>query len=350
MSKILTALSKISSALIAFAAVSASADVVVTTNGARIVGKVTSIDAGTVVISTDYAGEIKVKQSLVTSIQTDAPVSVRLTTGDRVTGPVTPTADGKEKITSPAGDAYTTIPLIAASWDAGAEDPAVVALRRKWLFDAAVDINGENGTHSQLGTDFSFKATLKGPDDNLAFYTAYNRQVTAGQKSADQFKAVVDYTDNMSATTSWYVRDEAGFDRVMQITFDDIAAAGFGYDFIKTDSENLTGRAGFSYRDYQYAPATGTSNVSAVGADFELQFAKNFGISKISDRITFLPDFQDSKSYIITHELEYTIPLAMSLWKLSMGVSNNYNSEPVPGVKKLDTLFFTRLNLSWKQK
>jgi preprotein translocase subunit YajC len=334
----------------AMVALNAAADVVVTTNGARIVGKVTAIDAGTVVITTDYAGELKVKQALVASIETDTPVAVRLASGDRVTGVVTPTADGKEKIAGASVDAYTTIPQIAASWGAGQEDPAVTALRRKWAYEADVDINGENGTHNQLGTNLGFKATLKGPDDNLGFYSAYNRQATNGLKSADQFKAGVDYTDNLSAQTSWYVRDEGGFDRVMLITFDDIAAAGFGYNFVKTADQTLTGRIGVSYRAYQYAAGDGTPNISAIGGDAEIQYEKSFGTSKLTDKITYVPDLQDTKSYVITHEFGYAIPLAASEWKLTTGVSNNYDSEPAPGVKRLETLYFTRLSLTWGQK
>jgi putative salt-induced outer membrane protein YdiY len=334
----------------AFATIRASADVVVTTNGARLVGKITSVSDGVVTISTDYAGEIKVKQALVASVETDRPVAMRLANGDRLTGSVAPTTDGKLKITSGTGDSYAQMPQVKAIWAAGQEDPAVDALRRKWHFEAAVDINGENGTHEQLGTDLSFKSVLKGPDDALMLYSAYDRQVTNGEKAADQFKAGVDYSDNMSEQTFWFVRDETGFDRVNQITFSDIAAAGFGYNFVKTPDQTLTGRVGLSYRDYQYTPGADTPSIDALGADFEIHYWKKFGNAEVHDNITYLPDFQDTKSYIITHELGYMIPLALSHWKLTIGVSNNYNSEAVLGIAKLDTLYFTRLGLTWGQK
>ena len=60
------------------------ADVIETKNGARIVGKVLKIDAGSVVVDTDYAGKIAIKQSEVTAITTDAPISVRLASGTRI--------------------------------------------------------------------------------------------------------------------------------------------------------------------------------------------------------------------------------------------------------------------------
>ena len=46
----------------------ASADIVETKNGARIVGKVTKIDGGKVYVTTDYAGDLTIKQSEVTGI------------------------------------------------------------------------------------------------------------------------------------------------------------------------------------------------------------------------------------------------------------------------------------------
>jgi len=350
MSKINSSLARALLALASLLAVRAFADVVVTTSGARLVGKITSIADGTVAISTDYAGDIKVKQALVVSIETDQPVAVRLASGDRVTGAVTPSTDGKLKISGGAGDSYATVPQIAASWPAGQEDPAVIALRRKWTYEAGVDINGESGTRNQLGTDLMFKATLNGPDDILAFYTAYNRQVANGEKSADQFKAGVDSSHNLTADTSWFVRDEAGFDRVNEITFDDIAAAGIGYNFVKTKDQALVGRVGISYRKYDYSPSADTPSVNAVGADLELHYKQTFGVSELHDDLVLLPDFQDTKSYVITNELGYIIPISLSQWKLTMGVSNNYNSEPVPGIKKLDTLYFTRLTLVWGEK
>lgn len=165
-----------------------SADVVETKSGARIVGKVTKIDAGAVTISTDYAGAVTVKQSEVTGITTDGPVAVRLATGTRFDGKIA-AAGGGMQITGSDGSITTTVDKIAASWAAGGKDPAIAALERGWAYEAAVDVAGKSGNKKQLGTAFSFRATLAGAQDTLQFYSAYDRQVTDGIKSADQFRA-----------------------------------------------------------------------------------------------------------------------------------------------------------------
>jgi hypothetical protein len=336
--------------MLAAASLRLAADVLVTTDGARIVGKIKVIQGGAVIIETDYAGELKVKESLVTSMETDRPVALRLASGARVIGTVTPTTDGRLRIGGRGGDVFTSMDHVAASWAAADEDPDVVARRKKWSYAAGVDVTGSSGASNQLGTEVNLAAERKGPADDLQLVADYDRQVTNGLKSADRFKSGADYSDNFSDATSWYVRDEAGFDRVMDITFDDIAAAGFGYDIVKDKIETLTGRAGLSYRYDEYSAAADTANLGALGADFELQYWRLVGKSQLIDKVAYLPDFHDTNNFVATHDFSYVIPITRSLWKLAIGVTNTYNSRPVGGTSSLETLYFTRLEMTWGQK
>ena len=298
------------------------------------------------VVTTSYAGDITIKQSEVTGIATDAPLAVRLSDGTRIEGRVSGSA-GALQVAGTDGTITTTVGKVAASWSAGSEDPQVVALERKWSYEAHADIAGTSGNKSQLGTAAGIRATLKGPDDALAFYTAYNRQVTEGEKSADQFKAGVDYADNFSGSSSWFVRDEGGFDRVMGIRFYDIAAAGYGMDVYKASNETLTARAGVSFRDDTYASPM-TPAVNEAGLDFEINHEATFKNSKLVNRIAIVPAFSNFSNFTLEHESFYEIPTANPAWKIRFGVSNDYNSRPGEGFKKLDTSYFTRMVLDWQ--
>jgi hypothetical protein len=323
-----------------------AADTVDTKGGAHLIGKITKIDSNLVYLHTDYAGDITIKQSEVARLATDQPVAVRLDGGTRLEGKVT-TVNGKLQIASHEGTLTTEIQHVDAAWEAGDEDPTITAMRRHWTYEAAVDVNGKNGNHNQLGTTGSFRAVLKTPQDELQFYSEYNRQVTDGQKSADQLKAGSDYAAHFTERNSWYVRDEAGFDRVMDIIFSDVAAAGFGYDFIKQPKHILTGRAGLSYRYDEYKnPAT--PRVNSLGADFEINHEWTFGISRVGNKLAYVPTFRNPKDFIVAHESYYEIPLADPAWKLRLGVSNDYNSQPGRGIKRLDTTYFTQLLLDWQ--
>ncbi len=322
------------------------ADVVETKSGARIVGKVVAIDGGTVSVDTNFAGTIAVKQSEVTSITTDAPVAVRLASGTRIDGRVS-TANGSVQVAGADGTVTTTVDKVAASWAAGAKDPTVSALETHWAYEAAVDISGKTGNKEQLATSASLRAVHKTARDALQFYTAYDRQVTSGTKSADQFKAGSDYQNNFSGKTSWYVREEGGFDRVKDVELYNVAAAGFGYDMIKKPKQTLTTRAGFSFRYEGYKNPL-TTDVKAAGLDFGLSHELTLANSKIVNRLAYVPSFEDFGNYRISHESFYELPMAAPSWKLRLGVSNDFNSTPGLGVERLDTAYFTRLVLSWK--
>ena len=323
------------------------ADVIETKDGARLVGKIQKITDGAITLKTDYAGDLTIKQSAVTSMSTDQPVNVRLASGAVMTGTIT-TAAGAVKIASPDGELNTSVGKVAASWPAGEEDPRIVALRRHWAYEAAVDLTGKTGNSEQLGTAVSARATLKTPEDTLQFYTGYNRQVVDQQKSADQFKAGVDYQDNFATKIGWYVRDEGGFDRIKDIQLYDVAAGGFAYNFIKETKHTLIGRLGLSYR-YEGYRNPATPNLSSAGLDVGVEHVWTIGRGTISNRIAYVPAFDDFSNFRLNHESTYEIPITDSYWKLRLGVSNDYDSKPGPGIKRLDTTYFTRLVLTFGQ-
>jgi len=323
-----------------------SADVIETKVGARIPGKVVKIDAGVIVVDTDFAGPVTVKQSEVTSITTDAPVAIRLTSGTRLEGKVT-TADGAVHIASTDGMVTTSVDKVAASWAAGSKDPQIAALERQWAYEASFDITGKSGNKSQLGTSAALRATLAGASDTLVFYTAYDRQTSDGAKSADQFKAGSDYQNNFSGAKSWYVRDEGGFDRIKDIQFYNVAAFGLGFDMIKQPDQTLTGRVGLSFRSENYRSPL-TSDVNSAGMDFGLSHALKMTDMSLVNRITLVPSFNDFANYRLSHESFLEFPLANPNWKLRFGLTNDYNSKPGLGVKKMDTGYFSRLVLDWK--
>ncbi|MGC4072783.1 MAG: DUF481 domain-containing protein [Nibricoccus sp.] len=61
-----------------------------------------------------------------------------------------------------------------------------------------------------------------------------------------------------------------------------------------------------------------------------------------------MPLFEDFANYRFLHESYVELPLADPKWKLRVGLSNDFNSEPAPGLEKMDTTYFARLVLSFK--
>jgi hypothetical protein len=327
-----------------FASSRLGADTIDTKGGAHLVGTIKKIEAGVITIDTDYAGTLTVKQSEVITFSTDHLVALRLASGTRFDGQVSAGANGSLQIAGADGTITTSVPKVAASWAAGTEDPLTA---RHWSYEASVDIAGKTGNKEQLGTAGEVRAVRKTLEDTLQFYSSYNRQVADHEKAADQLKIGMDYQNDFAGRYAWYVRDEGGFDRVKDIDLYNIAAAGFGRDFIKDLKRTLTGRLGLSFRYEDYKNPV-TPKVKTLGLDVALSNDMTFSNSKLVNRITFDPSFDDFSNYRLIHESFYELPLTNPAWKLRLGVENDYNSKPGPGIKRLDTEYFTRLVLDWE--
>ncbi|MBC8010938.1 MAG: DUF481 domain-containing protein [Burkholderiales bacterium] len=323
------------------------ADVVETRNGARLTGTVTRVDAGTITLATDYAGTLHIKQSEVMKFETEKPLFIRLVGGTTMEGIVTATPDGKITIQGADGTITTTTDKVAATWKQGETDPAVAQLMRRWKYEVTFDISGKTGNSEELNYGGGAKATLASPQDILFFYTNFSYQRTNGVKSEDKFNVGVDYSSYLTERVTWYGRDEGGFDNVKDITFYNVAAAGFGYDFVKNPpKQKLTGRFGLSYRFENYGnPAN--DDVRSAGLDLGLNNFYRFENAMMNNNITYVPTFEDFENYRIIHDSSLEFPLS-GHWKFRLGINNDFSSTPSPGVEKLDTTYYGKFVLNWE--
>ncbi len=322
------------------------ADTVETRDGARLIGTLVSISGGKVLLKTSYAGDLTIKQSEVTALITDQPVSLRSEDGAVQTGSLSMTGP----LVRPSGAAARPVAGagIRTAWLAGAREPAPPAVQKPhWTYEAGLDLTGRTGNKEQFGTALRGRATYKTPRNTLQYYANYDREVTNGAKSADQLKAGTDYQDNFSGLLSWYARTEGGFDKIKDLRLYDVTGTGLGYDFIHQPTHTLTTRAGFSLR-YEKHGDPQTADNSGTGLDLGVNHEWQLAPAKLVNRLTLVPGFNDLGNFRFTHETFYELPLAAPSWKLRVGLSHDYNSRPGSGTERLDTSYFTRLVLTWE--
>ncbi len=324
----------------------ASADVIETKDGARLVGTVKGINGGKITFNTTYAGDIEIAQAEVVSLTMEDALAIRLGDGTTMEGTIAPSGDGEIAVQGATGSVTTPVTEVAATWAPGDIDPAVKALQRKWAYEAALDITGKSGNADNFGTAISILAVLEGADDRLAFYSIYDQQESEGVTSADQFRAGVDYTNSFSGDLSWYVRNEAGFDYIKDIDFFNVAGAGLGYQVINEDKQKLTFRGGLSFRYETYSDGF-TEELQSGGLDFGLNHTYSWETVKMRNVLTFVPSFEDFADFRATHDTHVEMPLKATDWRIRFGISNDYRSEPPGGLKEMDTTWYTRLVLSW---
>ncbi len=326
-------------------AATAFADRVELTNGSVVLGKIVSAGKGKFKVETDFAGTIEIDRKRVRTFVTDEPVNVSLESGNTLQGRVE-TAPTGVAIVAPAGTLAAAPADVSALWRVGDDSPAARALKaQRWRYEASLAVSGRTGGAEKFGGVLGFKATRETPDDKLVFDLAAEKAEDNGVETANRQFAGVDYSSFLSPKNLWYARTSIEKDVIKAIDLRSSTAFGVGRKLIKKEEQDLEARVGLSYLSESYANGT---TFDSPGLDFALLHTCQFRNGKLVNTVSYTPTFEDLNNYRLHHESTYEMPLTASLWKLKLGVTNDYTSTPQPGVDRLDTLYFTSLILNWQ--
>jgi hypothetical protein len=330
-------------ALLSIFTLTARADTVTLKDGSVIHGKITGISGGAIAVSTGFAGDLSIKQDLVSSFETDEPVFIKTTDNSTVLGKVA-RKDSVLIVSSSSGSYTTTIAGVKSSWRRDAEDPEVVALRRHWVIELTTDVAGRSGNTTGFAGAVGAVATLKTTTDALKFYAAANHSVTNGRTSEDAYKGGVEYNAFFSPIWSWYISSELMQDNVRDIALRVSTLGGIGWNAVRGPNEDLQFRAGFSYRYETYNTLPPTSNYAAAGLNLGLVHRVDLKPwAVMHNAISYVPSLKDTSNFIIDHDSNVSMPFGGSkLLSLRIGLSNEYTSKPVNEAKKLDTIYYLR--------
>lgn len=327
------------------------ADRIELADGSIVVGKILSAEGGKFKVETGFAGTIEVGQDKITGFTTDEAVNVGLSAGSTVLGRVERTASGI-KVVASDGQMSASPANVAAIWRSGADSPdrrlakeALEKARRKWAYEASVAISGRSGVSQKFGANLGFKATLAGAQDKLVFSLAAERAKDKGVDTADRQFGGVDYSSFFSEKNVWYARTSIEKDNIKALDLRSTTAFGIGRKLIKQENQDLELRMGISYL---YETFSNNTKFDSPGADIAFLHSLQFANSRMTNSLTYTPAFEDFGNYRLRHESALELPLGASLWKLRLGLANDYQSTPPAGTEKLDTTYFTSLILNWK--
>lgn len=344
----------LASVILALALASAArADRIELTDGSVLNGKILSAEKGQFKVETKFAGVITVAQELITTFSTDEAVNVGLKAGTQVLGTVASTANGIA-VTAADGQMSANSSSVVAIWRPGDDSPALrdakaatEKLKRHWAYEASAAINGRTGGSEKFSGSFGFKATLESSQDKLMFNAAMNRAQENGSKTADDWKAGVDYSSFFSDSVVWYARTELAKDKIKNITLRSNSAFGIGRKLAKTDTHDMEVRLGLGYLYETYTPPT--PDFASAGLDVAFLNKQSFSWVTMNNTVTYTPAFKEFSNYRIVHETTFDLPIKTGeFWKLRMGMNNDYQSMPAGNAPKLDTTYFSALILNWK--
>jgi putative salt-induced outer membrane protein YdiY len=318
----------------------ASADEVWLKNGDRLTGKVVSLDSGTLVFKTSYAGDLSIQWGELVNLKTDEPVKLVLGDDSTAQGPVTPGESGKVKVKTDQVEEPVTIDL--ASVKTINPKPPVTWTLRISLGGSMNRGNTDSQEFYGQG-DFVVRAAM----NRVSLGGNYQRSEENDVKTADNAMGYIKYDRFLSK--QWYLYANA---TVQQDEFQDLdlrttLGLGSGYQFFESDRTNLALEGGLSYVNENFTTEPDRNYAAGRwGLKFDyyilpksLQFFLNH---------TGLQSLESSNDLLLYTQTGFRIPFYKDL-NLALQMNWQYDKSPAPGTEKNDYTYIISLGYQWSR-
>jgi putative salt-induced outer membrane protein len=331
------------------------ADQVVLKNGDRLTGTITKSDDKTLLIKTEFAGDVTVQWPAVQEISSTQPLHVTLSNGKTVAGPVN-TADGNLAVTTAASGTVSVAKGDVTSLRSDAEQTAYEkslhpGIMQGWAGGANVGFSLTRGNSQTKNLALAFAADRKTATDDISLYanTVYAANDAPGavpRTTASSDQGGARYSRNLGPRLFAYGSADFQADALQNLNLRSVLGGGLGFHAIKSDRTTLDFLGGLNYTKENYS--TLSRNFAALTLGEEL--SHKLGASTLlTQKLYFFPDLSDTGQYRATFNLGSVTKLSKWLgWQNAF--SDIYVTNPpvaTPALKKNDIVLTTGLNFSF---
>ncbi len=327
------------------------ADEVILDNGSRIVGDIQDLIDGKVTLKTDFSEDMTIETGQIKGISTDKPMTVQLNGGDRAVGVLRYSdQEGQRVKSNGVGDVKIDLGGVSGIWAGGKESPEVVAMREAlaknpWSIKLHLGIDGQTGNTDRFSINGRMDILRKTEGERLLIFAAGRH---THENNNDTIKEILGgFRLEVDVDDRWFAFGKLGleFDEFENLDLRTTVSGGFGYFVIKEAKTEFKVRVGVGFKNESFN--TGVSDDQAVaelGWDFMREFTRWL---LFTHEATIFPSFEDTKDFRLVVENAAEIPInGDQNWKIRIGVRNDYDAMPEPGIERLDTYYF--MNVVWR--
>lgn len=321
----------------------ALADEVQLANGDRLTGKIVMKDATTLVLRTDYAGEVKIRWADVVGVQTDEPVWVYLENGTRVQGRLV--LDDQRRLVVDAGETMRT---------------GAMGVDQVRYINPPPELSGEGvvlSGHANLGY-----ASSSGNTDTEKWYidaesvarTRDNRYTLGGKAARAEDQGVETESNWLGymkydhfLSKQWYAYANGNFenDEFKDIRLRTTLGIGSGYQFFESPRLNLALEGGASYVNTDFDEAEDESYPAARVAVKYDQFLFQTNIQLFHTNEAYF-DLQESDNIFVRSSTGLRFPLVSRL-NATLQYDYDWDNDPAEGRGKEDSTVRVTLGYTW---
>jgi len=304
-------------------------DRVLVSGGVVLTGIIDGVEDMTLLLSTDYAGVLKIQLNRVERVEL---------TPDRQTD-IPP-----ELLLPPTGPELAQVenaPQKAKKAEVQAEEAG------KWKLEAGLNLSGQSGNTDRFNSRVSLRAELERQYDRSNLYGRYAYNTNNGKIKADEVIVGGRYTNFFFKKTGIFFREELETDPFESLDLRSTSSAGFSYKFKQAPEIRLEGRVGLSYRYENYVDE-GEASFPGMEYGFDVYW-KFVDWASFKGSYTYVPSVRRLDSFIVQGDTGLDLPLKKSdMWKLRFGIFSQYNSDPGNNQENVDMKYYAELIASWR--
>lgn len=319
-------------ALCAMMAIASGEDEVKLKNGDRLTGTVKSLAGGKLVLETAHSGALKIDWALVESVKIDAPIKVKLATGETLEGKISPAAQGRLKIDS--GGTVAPVEVDPAKIDYFNEPPV------EWHGGISASAKATDGNTHVRSFLIAGEGTRETEVDQILLRAIFRYAEQSGVLSERNGYGIFKYSYKLTPSFYGYVSEELLGDTFKDLSLGSVTSIGAGYVLLKESWIDLALEAGFAYFSNDFRKGVDESHAGGR-ASAKTRVALPLGF-EFKDTFTIYPNFEDSQDFQIRNEATLGTALGGG-WSLLGGVITEYDRKPNAGLKRHDDTYFVGL-------
>jgi putative salt-induced outer membrane protein YdiY len=334
--------------VLALLACSARADQVTLKNGDRVSGKLVKKEGGDLKFKTDLMGEVTVPWDAVTSLQTDAPVTVVLSGGKKMVGKVAVNAaDKKLEVGTEAAPLGELAAIRDETTQRQVDRLEAPRLLELWegFFDLGLSAARGNSRSNTLTTAFNASRVTRTDKVNL-YFNQIQATARIGDRVASTAKAVRggwSYKKDVHKRVFASVMNDYEYDRFQDLDLRFVIGGGFGYIAVQDARKRLDVLGGFDYNREKFVNFTRNGGEAFWGDDFSYKLKTSV---ELAQRFRMFHRITDPGPYRIAFDLGALTTLYRWLsWQVT--ASDRFLSNPVAGRQRNDVLYTTGVRVKF---
>ena len=322
-------------------------------NGDRMSGTIVKSDGKTLVLHTDYEGDVTLKWDAVGTIQSSEALHLELQNGKTAVGTVT-SSDDKLQIATSAGTveaAKSDVKNLRNDAEEMAYEKTLhPGLMQGWKtgLNLGFALTGGNSETSNLAIGFlGARQTLH---DKLGLYanSVYAKNNAAGavpSTTANTEAGGLRYDHDVTKKIFGFVAGDFFADALQTLNLRSVFGGGAGYHLIKNDATTVDVLGGLNYTHESYDLFSRNLVALTLGEEVLHKLGKS---TILNERLYFFPDLNSVGDYRGTFDFGTVTKLNKALgWQLTF--SDIYVTNPPPLKKQNDVIFTTGLNVTFGQ-